>query len=142
MILPTMTPEEKVKQMEKVKPLLHEAAMGWMNRNYKTVFKTKVFPTFYTFERTFEGMGKWTVIVIAESKAILKKDIVNVQGYQSYVVSHAKLESNNGMGIYLFNTHNEVTIMCNMDHGDGSTDHFSQSLHHSRRWQVPVPCHI
>ena len=23
--------------MEKMKPLLHEAAMGWMNRNYKTV---------------------------------------------------------------------------------------------------------
>ena len=112
MILPTMTPEEKVKQMEKVKPLLYEAAMGWMNRNYKTVFKTKVFPTFYTFERTFEGMGKWTVIVMAESKAILKKNIFNVQGYQSYVVSHAKLESNNGMGIYLFNTLNGVTIMC------------------------------
>ena len=37
MILPTMTPEEKVRQMEKMKPLLHEAAMGWMNRNYKTV---------------------------------------------------------------------------------------------------------
>ena len=38
--------------------------------NYKIVFKTKVFPTFYTFERTFDGMGKWTVIVMAEIKAI------------------------------------------------------------------------
>ena len=112
MILPTMTPEEKVKQMEKMKPLLHEAAMGWMNRNHKIVFKTKVFPTFYTFERTFEGMGKWTVIVKAESKAILKKEIVTVLGYQTYVVSHAKLESNNGVGIYLFNAHNEDSIMC------------------------------
>lgn len=104
MILPTMTPEEKVRQMEKMKPLLHEAAMGWMNRNHKIVFKTKVFPAFYTFEQTFEGMGKWTVIVEAESKALLRKDIVNVRGYQTYIVSHAKLESNNGMGIYLFKT--------------------------------------
>ena len=84
-----MTPEEKVRQMEKIKPLLHEAAISWMNRNYKKVFKTKVFPTFYTFERTFEGVGKWTVIVLAESKAVLKKNIINVQGYQTYVVSHA-----------------------------------------------------
>lgn len=98
--------------MEKMKLLLHEAAMGWMNRNYKIVFKTTVFPAFYTFEQMFEGMGKWTVIVKAESKALLKKDIVNVQGYQNYVVSHAKLESNNGTGIYLFNAHDEDTIMC------------------------------
>lgn len=113
MILPNMTPEEKVRQMEIIKPLLHEAAISWMNRNYKKVFKTKVFPTFYTFERTFEGAGKWTVIVLAESKAVLKKNIINVQGYQTYVVSHAKLESNNGMGIYLFNAQNEDIIMCN-----------------------------
>jgi len=113
MILPTMTPEEKVRQMEKMKPLLHEAVMSWMNRNHKIVFKTKVFPTFYTFERVFEGMGKWTVIVTAESKAVLKKGIINVKGYQTYTVSHAKLESNNGMGIYLFNAENEDTIMCN-----------------------------
>ncbi len=113
MILPTMTPEEKVRQMEKMKPLLYEAAMGWLKHNYKIVFKTKVFPTFYTFERTFDGMGKWTVIVMAESKAILKKGIVNVRGYQTYVVCHAKLESNNGMGIYLLNANSEDTIMCN-----------------------------
>lgn len=113
MILPTMTPEEKVRQMEKMKPLLNEVVMGWMKRNHKIVFKTKVFPTFYTFERTFEGMGKWTVIVEAESKAVLKKGIINVRCYQTYVVSHAKLKSNNGMGIYLLNVHNEDIIMCN-----------------------------
>ena len=38
-----MTPEEKVRQMEKVKPFLHDAAVAWMNRNQKIVFKTKVF---------------------------------------------------------------------------------------------------
>ena len=112
MILPTMTPEEKVRQMEKVKPLLHEAAVGWMKSNHRIVFRTKVFPAFYTFERTFEGMGKWTVIVEAESKAVLKKGIVSVRGYQTYVVSHAKNESNNGMGIYSFNAHGEVNIVC------------------------------
>ena len=113
MILPTMTPEEKVKQMEQMKSLLCEAVMNWMKRNQKIVFKTKVFPTFYTFERTFEGMGKWTVVAVAESKALLKKGIVNVQGYQTYVVSHAKIEENNGMGIYLFNAQDENSIMCN-----------------------------
>ena len=113
MILPTMTPEEKVKQMEKVKPFLHETAVAWMKRNQKIVFKTKVFPTFYLFEQNFDGMGRWTVIVEAESKALLKKGIINVRGYQTFIVSHAKLESNNGMGIYLFNAHNEDSIMCN-----------------------------
>ena len=113
MILPTMTPEEKVRQMEKVKPFLQEAAMSWMNHNRKIVFRTKVFPTFYTFERNFEGMGKWTVIVMTESKAVLKKGIINIKGYQTYIVSHAKQESNNGMGIYLFNANNAETIMCN-----------------------------
>lgn len=112
MILPTMTPEEKVRQMEKMKSLLLEAVMNWMKHNQKIVFKTKVFPTFYTFERSFEGMGKWTVIAMAESKATLKKGIINVQGYQTYVVSHAKQEGNNGMGIYLFNPHDEDTIVC------------------------------
>lgn len=113
MILSTMTPEEKVKQMEKMKPLLTEAVMGWMNRNHKMVFKTKVFPTFYTFEREFEGMGKWTVVAMAESKAVLKKGIVTVRGYQTYTVAHAKTESNNGMGIYLLNARNEDDITCN-----------------------------
>ena len=102
-----------MRQMEKVKPFLHEAAVAWMNRNQKIVFKTKVFPTFYLFERNFDGMGKWTVIVETESKALLKKGIINVMGYQTFIVSHAKLESNNGMGIYLFNVHNEEIIMCN-----------------------------
>lgn len=58
MILPTMTPEEKVRQMEKVKPFLHDAAVAWMNRNQKIVFKTKVFPTFYLFERNFDAMDE------------------------------------------------------------------------------------
>ena len=113
MILPTMTPEEKVGQMEKVKPFLQDAAVAWMNRNRKIVFRAKVFPTFWFFERDFEGMGKWTVIVEAESKALLKKGIASVRGYQTFTVSHAKLESNNGMGIYLFNSHNEESVACN-----------------------------
>ena len=111
MILPSMTPEEKVRQMEKVKPFLHEAVTAWMNRNQKIVFKTKVFPTFYLFERNFDGMGKWTVVVEAESKELLKKNIITVKGYQTFIVSHAKQESNNGMGIYLFNALDN-TIMC------------------------------
>lgn len=113
MILPNMSPEEKVGQMEKIKPLLYDAALNWMKRNQKIVFKTKVFPTFYTFEQTFDGMGKWTVIVEAESKAILKKGIISVRGYQTYIVSHAKQNSNNGIGIYLLNTNDQSTIMCN-----------------------------
>jgi len=113
MILPTMTPEEKVRQMEKLKPLLTEAVMSWMKRNNKIVFKTKVFPTYYTFERDFEGMGKWMVIVEAESKAVLKKGILSIKGYQTYTVSHSKVESNNGVGIYLFNAVDDYTITCN-----------------------------
>ena len=99
--------------MEKMYPLLYDAVMSWMKHNGKIVFRSKVFPAYYTFDREFEGMGKWTVIAMAESKAVLKKRIINIQGYQTYTVSHAKNESNNGMGIYLFNAHNEDVIMCN-----------------------------
>jgi hypothetical protein len=73
MILPTMTPEEKVKQMEKMTPLLIEAVFGWMKHNEKKVLKTKYFPAFYTFEREFEGMGKWTVNQSDAQKLNLKE---------------------------------------------------------------------
>lgn len=113
MILPTMTPEEKVKQMEKIMPLLREAAMGWLKHNGKMVHKTKFFPVFYTFDREFEGMGKWTVVIEAESKALVKRGILGVNGYQTYIVTHSKNESNNGMGIYQFSGHGEEHITCN-----------------------------
>ena len=112
MILPTMTPEEKVKQMEKMMPLLIETTLGWMKHNGKIVLKTKYFPAFYTFDHEFEGMGKWTVIVTVESKAVLKKGVVSVEGYQTYNVTHSKHESNNGIGIYLFSTLNKGEIRC------------------------------
>lgn len=112
MILQTMTPEEKVGQMEKLQPMIHEAANAWMKHNNRAVFRTKVFPSFYTFERTFEGMGKWTVIICAESKALLRKDIVAVQAYQTYTVSHSKKENNNGTGIYTFNAKGLTTVTC------------------------------
>lgn len=112
MILPTMTPEEKVRQMEKMMPLLREAAMGWLKHNGKMVQRTKFFPTFYTFEREFEGMGKWAVVIVAESKSLVKRGILNVNGYQTYTITHSKNESNNGMGIYQLSGHGEENITC------------------------------
>lgn len=112
MLLFTMTPEEKVKQMGYVCPLMVEAGIEWMRHNAKTVFKTKFFPTFYFFERQLERMGKWTVIVEAESKSLLKKGVITIMGYQTYNVSHSMNENNNGMGIYLLSIDNNGFISC------------------------------
>ena len=98
-----MTPEEKVKQMEKLLPFIKEIGFKWIERNFlKTIVKTKYFPTCYTRELDLSshGMGKWTMVYVAESKSNVRKGIVAIRAYQKFYVSHSKNPSNNGVGIY------------------------------------------
>ena len=77
MILQSMTPEEKVRQMQHLKPYVYDYAMAWATRNYNIIRRTKVFPTMYTFDREVQGMGTWTMVATAESKANIRKNIIH-----------------------------------------------------------------
>ena len=115
MIVPSMTPDEKVRQMEKIKPYILEAGQKWCNRNMKVLLRTKVFPTFYTSDLDLShiSMGKWTLIVIAESKFNIKHGIACIKAYQTYHVPYAKNPSNIGTGIYGFNATDDGVVSCN-----------------------------
>ncbi len=97
-----MTPEEKVGEMHKVLPHLYKHANVWLHRNMQRFIRTKVFPACYTsdFDLTQEGLGKWTLATIAESKSNMRKGVATFRCYQTYHVSHAKNPLNNGTGIY------------------------------------------
>lgn len=112
MILQSMTPEEKVKQMEKMKPLVFENTTAWAARNFNTVRRTKVFPTIYTFDRNIPGMGTWTMVATAENKANIKKNIIAISAYQKFHVPYAKDKDNIGTGIFLFEGYDEGTVLC------------------------------
>lgn len=114
MILPSMTPEEKVKQMQNLFPYIHVHADEWLRCYNHTFFRTKRFPACYSSEVDFSevGMGKWTMHVIAESKSNLKKGVATIRMYQTYYVTHAKEQSNNGTGIYELVANDDMDVSC------------------------------
>lgn len=111
MILQTMTPEEKVRECEKmIRPLL-EAATGWA-RKHHAVFKTKTFPAIYSFEHDFTCMGRWVVLVIVESRNNLRKGILCVKAYQTFHVSRARDVRNIGLGIWMIDANDNGVVSC------------------------------
>ena len=112
MILQSMTPEEKVRQMEKLKPFIYELATAWASRNFNTIRRTKVFPTMYTFEKDIPGMGLWTIIITAENKANVRKNVIAMSAYQKFHVPYAKDKKNIGTGIFLFEGSDDGKIFC------------------------------
>lgn len=112
MILQSMTPEEKVKQMQHLKPYVYDYAMAWATRNYNIIRRTKVFPTMYTFDREVQGMGTWTMVATAESKANIRKNIIAMSAYQKFHVPHAKDRKNIGTGIFLFEGTDDGITLC------------------------------
>lgn len=109
-----MTPKEKHGQMVKLKPmLLQTAELVFPERLLKKLRKATRFPAFAVLPpREFEGMGKWTIVVTAECKSSIKKDVVCIRAYQPYHVTHAKNPLNNGTGIYLFNADDYGNVNC------------------------------
>ncbi len=112
MILQSMTPEEKVKQMEVMRPSIVEIAMQWVNRNSNLLRRTKVFPTMYTFDRNIPGMGMWTIIATVENKTNIKKGVFTVSAYQKFHVPYSKNKDNIGTGVYLFDANDEGGVFC------------------------------
>lgn len=112
MILPTMTPEEKVRQAEKLNPAIRALGQLWMNKYWKKLVRTKVFPSFYTsdIDLSVIGMGKWVLVVEAESKSMIKKRIASLFAYQVYHVSRSNDASNIGAGIYRFSSDDDGEV--------------------------------
>lgn len=101
MILPTMTPQEKVEQAKCITEYLSNYPMEKRQYIYKKVAKAKVFPSYYTAEHDISGMGKWVIIFEAESKNLIRKGVLTVKAYQKYYIGHSRNPLNNGTGIYL-----------------------------------------
>ena len=113
MILPTMTPQEKHKQMEKFLPHLYNFIKTDVQSYYDRLRKTKKFPTFaITPAIEFEGMGKWHFVIEAESKSSVRKGVLSIRAFQKYYISHSKDPSNIGTGIYLCNPNDAGYVSC------------------------------
>ena len=114
MLLPTMTPEEKVGEMHKVLPHLYQHAGTWIRRNMQMFVRTKKFPACYAsdFDLTPAGLGRWTMTAVAESKSNVRKGVATFRAYQTYHVSHAKNPLNNGTGIYELVANDDGDVSC------------------------------
>lgn len=112
MIVPTMTPMEKHAQMEKIGGYLLNIPLSKRYSVYRKLAKTKIFPYYITEDTEIPGMGLWTIVYEAESKALIRKGVCTLNAYQTFHVSHAKNPLNIGTGIYLFNGSDYGEIMC------------------------------
>lgn len=114
MLLPTMTPEEKVAEMHKVLPYLSIYSHKWIDIHMRTFLRTKRFPACYTsdFDLTTAGLGRWTLVAVAESRSNVRKGVATFRAYQTYHVSHAKNPLNNGTGIYELVANDDGKVSC------------------------------
>lgn len=102
MILQNMTPNEKLVQMDKVYPRISAMAEAHMASVFRTLKCAARFPA-YVFlpEKEITGMGRWTIVLFAESKSHIKKGLVSYMAFQKFYVTHSRNPMNNGIGIYL-----------------------------------------
>ena len=112
MILPTMTPKEKQHQMELLLPHLIVLFEKKSPSAYKTLIKAVRYPAFMVIPTDIRGMGKWHVIIEAESKSSIRKGVACIRAYQTFHVSRAKSPANIGTGIYLMNADDYGNVQC------------------------------
>lgn len=105
MILPTMTPEEKIRQAEQVMPYIKAIASRATSAKYYSLKKAKRFPAFlFLRDKEIAGMGKWTVVITVHDSNDIRKGRYTCGAYQTFHVSHSKNPINNGTGIYVCRT--------------------------------------
>ncbi len=112
MILQNMTPEEKVRQCSHLPPLLKASLAKWLKRTERTVFRTKTFPTMYSYEDELTGMGRWTILVCVQSRKLMRNGVFGIRAYQTYHVTRAKSPENIGMGIFQFDADDASLCSC------------------------------
>ena len=104
MILPTMTPEEKHRQMVELRPYIEALANKTLPLLYAQLRRAKVFPYYVVSpEVDMPNMGRWRIVFTGESKSNIRNGVCTIRAYQTFSVTHAKNPLNNGTGIYMFN---------------------------------------
>ena len=112
MILPRMTPEEKLRQMERLLPYAKAIAQRTMNQ--KNVFKKVTrFPAYvFLAEREITDMGRWTGVLGCDNRSDAVRGRFTYDAFQKYEVRYARKEYNNGIGIYVCHPQNCDKVWC------------------------------
>lgn len=101
MILQTMTPEEKVRQVSKIELDIRYAARSWVEHNLRLLKKRQSYPYTHTIKREFKGMGVWYILITFNEKPKFSKGVgFCCNAYQKYFVSKGTKAENIGAGIY------------------------------------------
>ncbi len=101
MILPTMTPEEKVRQASKIDIDIRLAAHSWVEHNQRLLKKRQTFPFVHVIKREFKNMGTWNIILSFHEKPNFRKGVLfSSNAYQKYYVTKAAKPENIGAGVY------------------------------------------
>lgn len=113
MITSRMTPQEKLLQMERLHPYVKAIAQRTMNENTRLFKKAARFPSFvFLREREIADFGRWTVVLVCDSRANAIMGRFTFNAFQTFEVRHARKEYNNGTGIYVFHPQNQDDVWC------------------------------
>ena len=106
MILQTMNDKEKYDSLKSFLPIMKKYGETWISnrKNRKSFLRVKKYPSSFSSEMdlTNYGLGKWTLVVMCESKEYKIRGIVTLFAYQKFTTQHTKKETNAGTGIYVF----------------------------------------
>ena len=108
-----MTPQEKLAQMNKLFPFVNAITKRLPEARFKTLKRASRFPAFlFVKDNDISGMGKWTIVVVADSKSDACKGRYACLAFQTFFVRHSKNPSNNGTGVYLLHHQQSVGAWC------------------------------
>lgn len=101
MILPTMTPEEKVRQASRLELDIRFAARSWVEHNQRLLKMRKNFPYVHVIKRDFKDMGTWNILLSFKEKPNFKKGVLFASNaFQKFYVTKAAKPENLGAGVY------------------------------------------
>lgn len=103
MILPTMTPEEKVRQASRLELDIRLSARSWVEHNQRLLKMRKSYPFVHVIKRDFKEMGIWNIIISFQEKPNFRKGFLySTNAYQKYYVCKGTKAENIGAGVYFF----------------------------------------
>lgn len=101
MILPTMTPEEKVRQASRLELDIRFAAHSWVEHNQRMLKMRKTFPYTHVIKRDFKDMGTWNILLSFKEKPNFRKGVLFASNaYQKFYVTKGAKAENIGAGVY------------------------------------------
>ena len=101
MILPTMTPEEKVRQASRLELDIRFAARSWVEHNQRMLKMRKTFPYTHVIKRDFKDMGTWNILLSFKEKPNFRKGVLFASNaYQKFYVTKGAKAENIGAGVY------------------------------------------